>query len=161
MPRYWSDVFTPETWEETRSVAFRVLGFREAQARLVQRMRPGDLVLCYLKGTSAFCGVLRVEGDPYVSDTPRHWSSDVFPARVSTHPVVVSDTDATMVRFTEVADRLRIARGLPSKARTGSLLQGSPKELPAEDGVLIVAELERLNRPRAVRPARTSVRMRQ
>lgn len=160
MPRYWSDVFTPETWEETRSVDFRVLGFREAQARLVRRMRPGDLVLCYLKGTSAFCGVLRVESDPYVSDMPRHWASDVFPARVSTHSVVVAETDAGMVRFTEVADRLRIARGLPPKARTGSLLQGSPKELPAEDGLLIVEELERLARPRTARAARTSARLR-
>lgn len=141
MARYWSDVFTPETWEETRNLGFRVLGFREAQARLVQRMRPGDFVLCYLKGASAFCGVLRVEGAPYVAETPRHWSSDAFPSRVPTEPIVV--LDERMVAFVDIADRLRIARGLPPKARTGSLLQGSPKELPPEDGALIAAELER------------------
>lgn len=46
---YWLDLFTGTTWKEfVDAVAVQVSGFRESRWKTVQKMRPGDYLLCYL-----------------------------------------------------------------------------------------------------------------
>jgi hypothetical protein len=54
---YWTERFTLETWREFLDAGGDVSGFREGSCALVQRLQPGDYLLCYLVGVSRWCGV--------------------------------------------------------------------------------------------------------
>jgi hypothetical protein len=65
MTRYWLDLFTPETWEETRKYGFKVTGFRSSRWPIVSKITPGDHLICYITKLSRFSGVLRAVSNPY------------------------------------------------------------------------------------------------
>jgi hypothetical protein len=46
---YWIDLFTVETWKEFQDHGSDVSGFSEKRWKTVQRMKPGDYLLCYLR----------------------------------------------------------------------------------------------------------------
>lgn len=77
---YWVQVFTPKTWQRFLDFGARVTGFRDTRWKHIQKLRPGDYVLCYLSGLSKWIGVLEVESDPYLDTTPV-WEDDLFPCR--------------------------------------------------------------------------------
>jgi hypothetical protein len=60
---YWLDLFTVKTWQEFVDAGAKVSGFREGCWKTVQRIKPGDYLLCYLTGVSRFIGVLEVTFD--------------------------------------------------------------------------------------------------
>jgi len=62
---YWLDLFTGKTWQEFLDARGAVSGFREGRWKAVQRMQPGDRLLCYLTGISRFVGVLEVTSDAF------------------------------------------------------------------------------------------------
>ena len=78
---YRLDLFSVETWQESRDAGFEASGFTERRWKIVQRMKPGDYLLCYLTGISRFVGLLEVAGDPYRSDE-RIWQGALFSARI-------------------------------------------------------------------------------
>lgn len=45
---YWLDLFTGTTWQEFLDAGGKVSGFRESRWKSVQKMKPGDYLLCYL-----------------------------------------------------------------------------------------------------------------
>ena len=79
---YWLDLFTGTTWQEFLDAGAKVSGFRERRWRTVQRIKPGDYLLCYLTGVSRFIGILEVTSKPYKDTTPI-WKDTVFPCRMS------------------------------------------------------------------------------
>jgi hypothetical protein len=78
---YWLDLFTGTTWKEFLAAGGGVSGFRESQWKTVQKIKPGDYLLCYLTGISRFVAVLEVTSKPF-KDTAEIWKDDVFPCRV-------------------------------------------------------------------------------
>ncbi len=92
-PRYWLDLFTEETWLEAARHRFAVSGFTDARWATVRTIRPGDRLVCYLTGRSAYVGLLRVTGEPY-RDEARIWTSQVFPSRLPVAPELVLRPDA-------------------------------------------------------------------
>ena len=75
---YWIDLFTVETWKEFLDHGGDVSGFSENRQATVQRMKPGDYLLCYLTRVSRWVGVLEVTGEPFLDEAPI-WSSRGFP----------------------------------------------------------------------------------
>jgi len=59
---YWLGLFTGETWEEFRKAGAKTSGFRESRRTTVQRVRAGDVFLCYLTGVMRWVGALEVIG---------------------------------------------------------------------------------------------------
>ena len=55
---YWLDLFTGVTWKEFLGAGGDVSGFRESRWSAVQKIKPGDYLLCYLTGVSRFIAVL-------------------------------------------------------------------------------------------------------
>jgi hypothetical protein len=53
---YWIDLFTIETWKEFLDRGGDVSGFGEKRHATVQRMKPGDYLLCYLTRLSRWVG---------------------------------------------------------------------------------------------------------
>jgi hypothetical protein len=77
-PAYWFNVFTEETWHEAERIGFSVSGFSRTRYSTVQRLKPGDVLICYLKGLKLLTGALRVSGNAYLSEEPRIWQSQIF-----------------------------------------------------------------------------------
>jgi hypothetical protein len=84
-PTYWIDLFTMETWQEFLSHGGDVSGFSEKRRATVQRIKPGDYLLCYLTRVSRWVGVLEVEGEPFFT-RPRSGARGVSRAALASGP---------------------------------------------------------------------------
>ena len=45
---YWSDLFTPETYEAFGRSDRTISGFRESQHTMAEKVSPGDKFICYM-----------------------------------------------------------------------------------------------------------------
>ena len=91
---YLLDLFTPETWRAFREAGAEVTGFRSRQKNLAdERVKQGDIFLCYLTRLSRWCGALRVESDMYEDDTLLLANPDPFTVRFRVKPLVVLDPE--------------------------------------------------------------------
>jgi hypothetical protein len=80
---YWSDLFTPETYEAFGRSDRRISGFRESQRSMAEKIRVGDKFICYMVRMSRWIGVLDVLEGPFTDRTP----------------IFVPDDDPFIVRF--------------------------------------------------------------
>jgi hypothetical protein len=78
---YWLDLFTGATWQEFLAAGGDVSGFRESRWKTMQRLKPGDYLLCSLEA-SGWCGSMfgRADscnffsrGSPGLRNSPRGW----------------------------------------------------------------------------------------
>lgn len=74
-------LFTVESWREFKKNGARVMGFSDKKKLAAARLKPGDLILCYLSKVSAFVGAMEVTGPSYF-DTTKIWSDGLFPVRL-------------------------------------------------------------------------------
>ena len=95
-PTYWLDLFTGTTWQEFLNAGATISGFRKRRWKTVQRIKPGDYLLCYLTGVSRFIGVLEATSEPYLDESPI-WKDEVFPCRL--------EVEAIATLTPETADR--------------------------------------------------------
>lgn len=129
---YWVQVFTPKTWERFVDYGARVTGFRDLRWKHIQKLKPGDYLLCYLSGLSKWIGVLEVESDPYL-DTTRIWDEDLFPCRVNVRLLTKLNLD-NAVPIKELSDRLSIFR----TKKWSLYLISSPAKWQEEDGEIVL-----------------------
>jgi hypothetical protein len=129
---YWLDMFTGTTWEEFLAAGGEVSGFRERRWKTVQRMKPGDYLLCYLTGISRWIAVLEVTSQPFTDAAPI-WKDEDFPSRVHVRSVVTL-TPETAVPILELRDQLSIFRELKNPNAWTGYFRGSPTRWKAADG---------------------------
>ena len=149
--RHWLNLFSHETWIEAARHGFTVTGFTPKRWSLVQRIKPGDLMVCYLTGRSTYVGLLRVTGPAYQDDAPI-WAGAAFPSRLPLTPEVLLRPEAG-IPVRELADILSFFQNMPhphSTAWTGHF-RGSPAAIKPADAVAI----ERALRAAAADPSRT------
>jgi hypothetical protein len=137
---YWLDLFTYETWQEFLAAGAQISGFREKQWKAAQKIKPGDILLCYLTGVSRWIGILEVTGPAFRDGSPI-WSKNVFPARL---PVKLVDRvePLTAVPVIEMRDRLSIFRNLKSPHAWTGRFRGSLSKWDPEDGRAVVAAIK-------------------
>jgi predicted RNA-binding protein len=109
---YWLDLFTGVTWKEFLAAGGDISGFRESRWSVVQKIKPGDYLICYLTGVSRFIGMLEVISAPFKGSSPI-WKDEDFPCRVKVKAVVVL-TPETAVPVLELRDRLSFFREMKS-----------------------------------------------
>ncbi len=80
---YWTDLFTPETYEAFARSDRTISGFRESQRCMADKVRVGDKFICYMVRMSRWIGVLDVSEGPFIDKTP----------------IFVPDDDPFIVRF--------------------------------------------------------------
>ena len=91
---YFLDLFTPETWSAFCEMGGTVTGFRERQRGLAfERVRPGDIFLCYMTRLSRWCGVLQAESGAYYDDSPMHADFAPYTVRFKVKPIVILDNE--------------------------------------------------------------------
>ncbi len=83
---YYINLFTEETWRESRlNAGWEVSGHTE-RLRNRDRIDEGDVFLCWITKISAFVGALRVTGPAFEveADGPRIWGRALYPLRFPT-----------------------------------------------------------------------------
>ena len=62
---YFVDIFSVDTYEEFSKSAKTVASFQSSRRAIISKFKPGDKLLCYLKGFSCWVGVLEISGQMY------------------------------------------------------------------------------------------------
>lgn len=139
--RYWLNLSTWTTWQEFLRAGGETSGFRERRWRTVQRIKPGDLLLCYMTGLSRFFAILEVTGKPFKDSQPI-WNEAVFPARVPVRVVLSLDPEYA-VPVKSLSDQLSYFQDMKSPHAWTGHFRGSPTEEKSEDAKVIITALEK------------------
>jgi hypothetical protein len=143
---YFLNLFTPETWSAFREHGADTSGFRKRQQRIArERLKRGDVFLCYLVRLSRWCGVLKIESEAFQDETPIFSNPDPFCVRFKVKPVVVlAPEQAIPMLEHEVWNGISFTRGMKMGAvGWGNYFQTAPRELSQSDGEFLVTLLER------------------
>ncbi len=149
-PNYWLDLFTGTTWQEFLDAGANVSGFRENRWTTVQKIKPGDFLLCYLIGVSRFIGILEVVSEPYKDDSPI-WKDEIFPCRMRVK-VVVALRPETAVPVRELEAQLSMFRNLKSRYSWIGHFRGSPTRWKQADAKAVVDALREAKDNPTIRP---------
>jgi len=88
---YWLDLFTGTTWDEFRDYGATVTGFRHRMRGSLDKVKPGDIFLCYLTKVMHWVGALEVVGQS--KDKTQIWKNDEYPVRFDVKPIVMLDAE--------------------------------------------------------------------
>jgi hypothetical protein len=88
---YWLELFTGKTWEEFLNYGSKVSGFSNRMRNNVSKIKPGDILICYVTGIMRWTGALKVLGSS--NDTSKIWVDNDFPERLSVRPIVTLDLE--------------------------------------------------------------------
>ena len=144
--RYYTDLFSPETYEEFSASDRTITGFRLRQRSQAQRLVPGDFLVCYVTKLSRWVGLLEIESPMFEDSTP----------------IFVPNDDPFSIRFrVKVLAWLSLERGIPIRddelwnqlsftrnhvkggsAWTGQI-RGSLARMKEKDALIICNALER------------------
>jgi hypothetical protein len=147
---YWLDLFTGTTWQEFLDAGAETSGFRESRWKTVQRIKPGDYLLCYLTGVSRWIGVLEVRV-PAFKDSSPIWKDEEFPCRLKVK-VVASLTPETAVPVFELRDQLSAFQDLKSPHAWTGKFRGSPARWKKSDGEAVVQAVLEAKESPVIRP---------
>jgi len=147
---YWLDPFTGTIWKEFNDAGASVSGFRETRRSVVQKMQPGDYLLCHLTGVSRFIGVLEVVSEPFTDHTPI-WADEAFPCRIRVKPVETL-TPNTAVPVHDLLPQMEMTKDLPRPSSWTGYFRTSPAKWNAADGELVVQAVREAARNPVVRP---------
>ena len=143
---YFLDLFTPETWRAFREMGGTVTGFRERQRRLAfERVRPGDIFICYMTRLSRWCGVLQVESGAYYDDSPIHDDFAPYTVRFKVKPIVILENERAIPIYD---DKVWNTLTITNQHTKGTSLwtgffRGSLNKLDEGDGSFLVDLLKR------------------
>jgi EVE domain len=133
---YWLDLFTGTTWQEFLKAGCEVSGFRESRQRMVEQIKLGDYLLCYLTGVSRFIGILEVVKKPFKDSKPI-WKQEAFPCRVGVK-VVAALTPETAVPIVEMKDQLSIFKSDKGASYWTGFVRASPAKWKRSDGEAVL-----------------------
>ncbi len=138
---YYIDLFSPETYEAFSRSSRQVSGFRERHKATAQRIKAGDLLICYLTRLSRWVGVLEVVEGPFIDATPIFVpEEDPFVVRFRVKPLVWLDVERGLpMHEPTIWAGLSFTRGLEkgSIAWTGKV-RGSLGRLDDRDGKFLI-----------------------
>ena len=123
----------------------RIWGVPKRNKNLLQRVKPGDTILVYVRQEkegdtilpSAITGAYEVVSEPYedhsrIFTTPEHMGDEVFPFRMKVRPVAVF---AKPLEFKPLIGDLRF---ITNKTMWSGPLRVAMREIPEEDYRLIL-----------------------
>ncbi len=150
MRNYWLDLFTGTSWNEFKIAGAKVSGFRESRWNSVQKIKPGDYLICYLTGISRFIGILEIIDMPYKDTTPI-WKDDVFPCRLKVKVVAELQLE-TAVPVLELRNKLSFFQNLKNPHAWTGNFRGSPGKWEESDGEAVVQAIYEAQKNPIIRP---------
>lgn len=137
---YYTDLFSPETYEAFSHSNRDISGFQVSQRGQASAIHPGDRLVCYMTRVSRWVGVLEVVSECFENDTPIFYpEEDPFVVRFRVRPIMWLGRDkAVPIREDRVWSALSFTRDLPkdSNAWTGKVRR-SLTHLDDADGALL------------------------
>jgi predicted RNA-binding protein len=142
---YWTDLFTPDTFDAFTRSDRTVSGFRITQRAFAHKVKPGDRLLCYLVRLSRWAGVLEVESDPFTDSTPIfHVEDDPFVLRFRVKPITWLPLEHTVpIQTPEIWEQLSFTRDIPDGGYWLGPLRRSLQSIDRADGELLESVLGR------------------
>lgn len=142
---YFLDLFSPETWESFRKHGSGISGFRERQLARANRIKPGDILLCYLVRLARWCGALEVVSPTFKDSAPIFSDPDPFVVRFHVKPLVVLDPDrAIPILDEDIWDHLEETRGVQKGVRGwGIHYRASLRQMSKADGDFLLDVLSK------------------
>ena len=141
---YYTDLFSPETYQAFTNSDRTVSGFRKRQKSFVQRLKVGDKLICYVTRISRWFGVLEVTSDWFEDNKPIFVEeNDPFVLRVKVRPLVWLPLDESIpIHEDFIWNELTYTKGLPKNSThwTG-MMRNSLNELKTQDGEYLVRTL--------------------
>src|SRR5579859_1278325 len=138
-PTYWLDLFSYETWQEFLAADAKVSGFPERKRRVVQQVKKGDFLVCYLTGVSRWIGLLEVTSGMFEDKTPI-WQGADFPCRLRVRPVVAL-TPETALPVAQYREQLSFLKGMGTNQGWTAFFRSSPRKIKLADAEIIVEAL--------------------
>lgn len=142
---YYLDLFTPETWAKFIEHGGTVSGFRARQGKTAQRIRPGDIFLCYVVKVSRWAGILEIVSDAFEDNAPIFDDPDPYTVRFNVKPLVILPLEQAIpidaeglwekLSFTQQMERRVI--GWAQHAN----LRSSLRKIPVADGKVLTDAL--------------------
>ena len=141
---YFIDLFSPETYEAFARSDRDISGFRLRHKGMADRIKSGDVFVCYLTRLSRWFGLLEVIEGPFIDDKPIFVSeNDPFVVRFRVRPLLWLDIDkAIPIHDDAIWTGLSFTRGLErgSIGWTGKV-RGSLVRLDDRDGKFLAEKL--------------------
>lgn len=107
MSNYYTIVFTPSTWESFLALPKKALGFRLTLATSINKIKDGDVLLCYLAERMTWCAVLTVMGTHYESKEHIFSTKHGLPLVLDVDPTcLLAPEQEIPVKTKELWDRL-------------------------------------------------------
>jgi len=134
---YYIDLFSPETYSAFTTSNQHISGFRMRQQRIAATIKPGDTFVCYMTKLSRWVGILEVDSEYFLDDTPIFLpTTDPFQVRFHVRPQVwLSPEKSIPIRHDICWKRLSFTKNFNrnSSSWTGTL-RSSLHRLSDEDG---------------------------
>jgi len=141
---YFIDLFSPETHEAFARSGRDISGFRLRHKGMADRIKPGDVFVCYLTRLSRWFGLLEVVEGPFIDDKPIFVpENDPFVVRFRVRPLVwLGIEKAIPIHDDLIWTGLSFTRGLEkgSIGWTGKV-RGSLVRLDDRDGKFLAEKL--------------------
>ncbi len=149
--KYWTSLYSIETYEAFSRSDRSVTGFRESQQKMAERVQPGDRFLAYLVHLSRWVGFAEVLEGPFIDRTPLLLpEDDPFVVRFKLLTCVWLELEHTIpIHDPEVFDRLSFTRDRISWTMR---VRRSLFSLPPEDGEFLCELLRKQSEIKRVYP---------
>ena len=109
---YYLNLFSPNTHDSFSNSDRSISGFRISQRQIAERINPGDKFICYMTGLSRWIGVLAIESEAFVDETPFYYEEDdPFIVRFKVEPEVwLSAEEAIPIHNEEIWNTLTFTK---------------------------------------------------
>ena len=147
---YWLDLFTGTTWNEFQKSGASISGFSHRMRKTVQKIQPGDILLCYLTGVMRWVGALEVIGQ--TDDKTPIWKDAEFPSRLKVKPLLMLPP-TNGIPMSELEGKVQFYLTKADRGKFKGFIRGSPAIFKAkEDGDLIIRLLRDAEKSPVSRP---------
>jgi hypothetical protein len=141
---YFIDLFSPDTYEAFSRSPRDISGFRRLRKNRAEKIKSGDVLVCYLTRLSRWFGLLEVIEGPFIDDRPIFVpENDPFVVRFRVRPTVWLEIDRGIpIHDDEIWAGLSFTRVLEkgSAGWTGRV-RGSLVPLDVKDGNFLAEKL--------------------
>lgn len=153
--RYFTDLFSPETYKAFSSSDRTVSGFRIRHQKTALRIEPGDILVCYVTRVSRWCGLLEVVEGPYEDSSPVFQAeADPFVVRFKVKPIVwLPIEEAIPIHNDQIWTKLTFTKDLKKDSlRWTGKVRGSLVNLEDADGKALESTLKTQGSKKAHHP---------
>jgi hypothetical protein len=143
-PHTWILTGSPENFAATRELGFTLVGMKERRRNQAEQMAPGDRIVFYLTGVSAFAASIILTSELFEDRTPvwpgKPGRADAYPWRFASRPELVLEEPAWLPAEA-VKDRLEHIRKWPAEHWTLAF-QGQLRTVSEHDAEVLLEAME-------------------